>query len=60
MYKSGQTFPYPYVDDDGDNFDVSCPHDDCKMEFNLHVSLQPGEKIRCPQCLKDMVFEEGF
>jgi len=60
MYKKGQTFPYPYVGDDGHNFDVSCPYDDCKMEFNLHVSLQPGEKIRCPQCLKNMVFKKGF
>ena len=60
MYKKGQTFPYPYVGDDGHNFDVSCPYDDCKMEFNLHVSLQSGEKIRCPQCLKSMVFKGGF
>ena len=58
-YKKGRTFPYPYIDDLG-NYDVSCPNDDCKIEFNLHMSLQPGEKIRCPQCLNDMVFESGF
>ena len=59
-YKGGQTFPLSYVAADGNNLYVSCPYDDCKMEFNLHVSLQSGEKIRCPQCLKNMVFEGGF
>lgn len=58
-YKKGRTFAYPYIDDFGDYY-VNCPKDDCKMEFNLHMSLQPGDKIKCPQCLNDMVFESGF
>jgi len=48
-YKNGQTFSYPYRD-----FEIICPYDDCKMEFNFHVELEPGGKIRCPQCLRDM------
>ena len=48
-YKIGQTFSYPY-----ENFDIICPYDDCKMEFNFHVELEPEGKIRCPQCLRDM------
>ena len=48
-YKNGWTFPYPYED-----FDIICPFNDCKMEFNFHEKLGPGGKIRCPQCLRDM------
>ena len=48
-YKNGRTFPYPYED-----FDMICPFNDCKMEFNFHEKLGPGGKIRCPQCLRDM------
>jgi len=58
-YKRGEVFPVPYVDVRGKRLDVACPRDDCGTEFNLHVELQPGEEIRCPQCLKDMVFPEG-
>lgn len=39
---------------------VVCPYDNCKIEFNLYAKLQPKSKIKCPQCLKDMVFPEGF
>lgn len=59
MYKRGQTFPFPYKHS-GKKLGVSCPYDNCKMDFNLHVRLQPGKEIRCPQCLKRCVFEKGF
>ncbi len=52
-YRDGNTYPFPGEEE------IHCPYDDCKMEFNLHVSLQLGEKIRCPQCLRDMVFPKG-
>ena len=52
-YRDGHTYPFPGRDE------TQCPYKDCKMEFNLHVSLQPGKKIRCPQCLRNMVFPKG-
>ena len=58
-YKEGKNFSFPHVDDSGNDFGVSCPYDNCKMEFNLHVELQPGDEIKCPQCLGDVVFPEG-
>jgi hypothetical protein len=58
-YKKGLSFPYPSINPFGKDRGVRCPYDNCKMEFNLHVSLQPGEEIRCPQCLRDMVFSKG-
>jgi len=53
-YKNGSTFSYPCKSFYGDNLDIICPHDDCKMEFNLHVKWEPGHIIKCPQCLRDM------
>jgi hypothetical protein len=38
---------------------VRCPYEDCKMEFNLHVVLEKGMEIACPQCLRSMVFPGG-
>jgi len=58
-YRSGRIFPFRYIDVQGKDFGVTCPYNNCQAEFNLHVKLQPGEKIRCPQCLKDMYFTEG-
>ena len=58
-YKNGRNFPFPFVDGSGDNFGVSCPYGDCKMEFNLHVELHPGDEIKCPQCLREVVFPNG-
>ena len=61
QYKIGWTFPYPYTDllDPKQKFGVFCPFDNCKLEFNLHVALLPGDVIRCPQCLREMEFRAG-
>lgn len=61
-YKRRQIFAVPYYVDTmaGRHIGVKCPYKDCKMEFNLHMKLQPGEEIRCPQCLGNIVFERGF
>jgi len=58
-YERGQVFPFPYVDALDKNLGVICPCENCRAEFNLHVRLQPDESIKCPQCLKNMVFDEG-
>lgn len=61
QYKRGLTFPFGYVVDPvGRNKGIACPYEGCKMQFNLHVSLQAGGTVRCPQCLEDMVFKQGF
>ena len=54
QYKNGRTFSYPYKNLLGENFDIICPHDNCKMEFNLHVKTESGDIIKCPQCLGDI------
>lgn len=58
-YKRGEVFPVPYVDALGETLGVTCPYESCQAEFNLHVSLQLGESIKCPQCLRDIVFPKG-
>ena len=55
IYKKGGTFPYPYK-----NLGTKCPWIDCQIEFNLHVTLPPGGIIKCPQCLRDMIFPNGW
>lgn len=52
-YKNGDTYPFP------GKKEAHCPYGDCKMGFNLHVQLQPGDIIKCPQCLRDIVFPNG-
>lgn len=47
-YNKGVSYPTPT------NKTIHCHYDDCEMGFNLHVRLQHGEKIRCPQCLRDI------
>ena len=54
-YDSGETFPVPTW-----NRNTPCPHEDCGIEFNLHSTLPPGKVIKCPQCLKDIPFKQGF
>ena len=58
-YKKGLSFSYPSVNHFGKNRGVRCPHNNCKIEFNLHVKLDPGSEIKCPHCLRDMVFPKG-
>lgn len=58
-YKRGELFSVPYINVRGKDLSVTCPHGNCRAEFNLHVTLQPGTEIRCPQCLENMVFPKG-
>jgi len=54
-YNSGQTFPVPTWDRA-----IRCAYEDCRIEYNLHSELPPGKVIRCPQCLRTVVFKKGF
>ncbi len=66
-YAKGQTFSCPYVNEAGEMFVTTCPWENCGMMFNLHVTIKPwsdterlpSSKIRCPHCLKDMMFPKG-
>lgn len=55
LYSQGLTFRLGTL-----NREVRCPYDDCQAEFNLHAELQPSQTIICPQCLRVIVFNEGF
>lgn len=57
FYREGSNFPAGWQDN---KYFVKCPNIDCKMEFNLMGGLQPKSIIKCPQCLKDMEFPDGF
>jgi len=61
-YKRGEIFFIPYSPDpmSGRHIAVRCPYKNCRMEFNVHVEFQLGDKIRCPQCLGDIEFKERF
>jgi len=60
-YKERHNFPFPFGDiSTGNNLGVICPHKNCEIEFNLHMILEPGETITCPQCLEEIIFPEGF
>jgi len=39
---------------------LSCPHENCGAKFNLHTKIKKGEKIKCPTCLQEIVFPEGW
>ena len=54
-YNDGQTFPVPTW-----NRNTHCPWEDCGIEFNLHATLSPGKVIKCPQCLRDIIYKKGF
>lgn len=58
-YDSGRTFKFPYVIPNVGNIGIYCGHNNCKMGFNLHVSLKPKDQIKCPQCLNSLIFPEG-
>lgn len=57
-YKNGQSYSYPLFYKNQD-ISTKCPHDDCNMEFNLHVRVPPNKLIKCPQCLRDIKFPDG-
>ena len=54
-YNKGETFPVPTW-----NRDTRCPSKDCGIHFNLHSKLKAEKTIKCPQCLRDIVFKQGF
>jgi len=55
LYSQGLTFQFGTL-----NRGVRCPYAGCQVEFNLHAELQPTQTIICPQCLRVIVFNEGF
>ena len=55
-YTQGRNFSFPYVSQRDGNAAVFCAYKDCRMEFNLHVMWKKGYSIRCPQCLKSLIF----
>lgn len=38
--------------------DTSCRN--CKIRYNLHAAVPPGEILTCPQCLQSFIFKERF
>ena len=55
-YSEGVTSPVPKDPDRlGTTF---CPS--CSIRFNLHAQLYSGDIVVCPQCLREIVFPEGF
>ena len=60
QYNQGYSFPYPSRGSRNEDLGVTCTNKNCKAELNLHVWLEPGESIVCPQCLKPIVFKDGF
>jgi len=56
VYNEGGTFAVPIAK----KFS-RCPYkEDCGLEFNLHVKLEPGSEIKCPACLRPIVYPKGF
>ena len=53
-YNKGKVFRFP-----GD-YATSCPHENCGAEFNLHIKLHPRQTIKCPQCLRNIIYPGGF
>jgi hypothetical protein len=54
-YNNGKTYSMPIWD-----ISTRCPYENCGIGFNLHSTLPVNTTIKCPQCLRDMVFEKGF
>ena len=39
---------------------IGCPYEaDCKAIYNLPLRIQPGGRIVCPQCLREIEFPKG-
>ena len=69
LYNGGFKFPYPYrypqvvIENNISvnkwvDLSMECPV--CKIQFNLHSGFEIGHKIKCPQCLADLTFNEKF
>lgn len=54
-YLHGRNFPISW---EPDSITLPCPS--CGIEFNLHATLEAGDVIVCPQCLKGIEFHEPF
>ncbi len=51
-YNTGIRFQFSH--EDLATIAISCPYENCGVEFNLHATLHPGDKIKCPHCLRDV------
>jgi hypothetical protein len=57
-YQNGVRFRYPYTNPQTNEYlGVVCPNGKCRLEFNLHNVLLPGQVINCPSCLKQIKFK---
>ena len=54
-YNNGHTFPVPTWDRN-----TYCPYKECGIKFNLHSALPSGKVIKCPQCLRNIIYKKGF
>jgi len=54
-YQLGGSFP---ISRDADSPAIECRS--CGIEFNLHTTLEAGQVIICPQCLKEIEFKKPF
>lgn len=54
-YDKGLSFPF-----DASDRGLTCPTEECAIEFNLHTKLKPNAEVICPHCLKPMVFSKGW
>lgn len=56
MYKGGMGSINDVI---GNELNVKCLHEDCKIEFALHQEVPIGGEIVCPQCLRSISFPKG-
>lgn len=60
VYAKGHNFPigrplYGYT-----HIIATCPHKECGAEFNLHSVVKKKGEVKCPTCLKNIFFPEGW
>jgi hypothetical protein len=53
-YKKGITYPVPSLHTD------TCPYDSCNIQFNLHSIIEKDQRIKCPTCLKPIIYKNGW
>lgn len=54
-YANGNNFPLGY-----DNRSIDCPHRTCGSKYNLHSYVGKGKSVKCPTCLRPIVFPRGW
>lgn len=55
QYKRGRNFPLGWH-----KREISCPHETCGAQFNLHSVLFKDSTFLCPTCLKEIVIDVGW